>query len=141
MAKLTKGPQSLTTTIGSELKQDPPPWNTIQPQAKEFVELAKSMSQHKPPRGSDESWQKLTADYANSAVELERAVTAKDKEAATKAHAALSGSCMACHREHRGMAPGGPGGFGSPGGFGPKGGPPGGFGPKGGPPGRPQPSK
>src|SRR5438105_4217453 len=30
MGKLTKGPQSLTPTIGKELEADPPPWDKIQ---------------------------------------------------------------------------------------------------------------
>ncbi len=43
MAKLTKGPQSLTSVIGAELNQDPPPWDTLGPQAKEFAQLASTM--------------------------------------------------------------------------------------------------
>src|SRR5262249_880470 len=60
MAKLTKGPQSLTPLVGQELKRDPPPWDEIQPQTKEFVVLAKSMGKYDPPKGSKESWTKLT---------------------------------------------------------------------------------
>lgn len=129
MVKLTKGPQSLTSLIGDELKAEPPPWDTIQAQTKEYVQLAGSMAKHDPPKGSKESWAKQTSLYTESATALEKAAQSKNKEKALEVHQTITDSCMACHREHRG-GPGGPGG-GRPGGFGP----PGGGRPGGGPPG------
>jgi hypothetical protein len=135
MAKLTKGPESLTEVIGEELKSDAPPWDKLQAQTKEFTELAASMSKHEPPKGSKESWKSLTSAYSASAATLAKAVSAKDKNAAVAAHQVLATSCMACHKQHRGMGFGP--GFGPPGGFGkfgpggPKG--PGGFNPPPGP--------
>ena len=114
MAKLTRGPQSLTSVIGQELKSDSPPWDQLQSQTKEYVELASSMAKHDPPKGSKESWAKLAGEFANSAAALEKAAQAKDKDAAVAAHQSLSNSCMACHQQHRA----GPGGFGPPGGMG-----------------------
>ena len=43
MIKLAKGPNSLTPVIGNELGQDPPPWETIQAQTKEYSESASEM--------------------------------------------------------------------------------------------------
>jgi hypothetical protein len=128
MAKLTKGPESLTSIIGNELNQTPPPWEKIRPQAKEYAQLAASMSKYDPPRGEKESWKKQTSSYAQSATELETAAEAKNLDAAKAAHGAITKSCQACHQAHRG-------------GLGMMGGPPGGFrGPRGpgGPPGQPQ---
>jgi hypothetical protein len=124
MMKLA-GRNSLTPKIGQELKQDSPPWDAIQAQTKEFAELASNLGKHDPPRGSKESWTKLTSSYSESALALDQAAQAKDKAAALAAHGTLAGSCMACHREHRmgGPGRGGPGGGGPPGPFGP---PPGG---------------
>jgi hypothetical protein len=99
--------------LAKELETDPPPWDRLEPQAKEFVELAAAMGKHEPPRGSKESWAKFTSAYSDTAAALNKAVQAKDKEAAIAAHEILSTSCMACHKEHKGM-----GGFGRPGGFG-----------------------
>jgi hypothetical protein len=149
MGKLAKGPTSLTPVIGGELKQDPPPWETIQGQAKEYAVLASELGKHDPPKGSKESWAKLTSDYAGSAGDLDKAAQQMDKAAALVAHDQLSNACNACHREHRAMGPGmggPPGGFPGgprPGGFRggppPGGPPPGGFpGPGGPPPGGPQ---
>ncbi len=125
MVKLAKGPQSLTTVIGAELKSAVPPWDKLEPQSKEFVQLAGSMASHEPPKGSKESWLKLTSAYTESAVALEKAVKEKNKDTASAAHQVLAKSCMACHKAHRGK-----GGFGPPGGF-EKFGPPGKFGPGG----------
>jgi hypothetical protein len=162
MTRLAKGPDSLTPVLGKELKENPPPWETIQGQAKEYARLAADLGKYSPPKGSKESWAKSTADYAALAVDLDQAAQAKDKDAALAAHGQLSNSCNDCHREHR-MMRGGPGGFqggpqggggpprgypGGPGGGGPPrgypggpggGGPPPGYpgGPAGGPPGGP----
>lgn len=122
MSKLFKGRPSLSDQIGSELKQDSPPWDTLQPRTKEFAELARSVSKETPPRGSKESWDKLTASFGESATKLEQAVNAKDKDTAMKTHELLRQSCKACHDVHKG----GPGGFpprGGPGRFPPPGGP------------------
>jgi len=124
MGKLTKGPQSLTTVIGQELETDPLPWDKLQSQSKEFAELARTMGKYDPPKGSKESWAKMTSAYTDSAVALEKAVEAKDKDAALAAHQTLSNSCKACHNEHKGMGGFGPRGkFGGP--KGPFGAPPG----------------
>jgi len=118
MAKLTKGPQSLTSVIGDELQANPPEWDKLQSQTKEYVELASSMAKHDPPKGSKESWTKLAGEFADCAVALDKAAQAKDKDAAVAAHRSLTSSCTACHQQHRA----GLGGFGPPGGgFGPPG--------------------
>jgi Cytochrome C' len=140
MTKLAKGPNALTSVIGNELNQSPPPWETIQGQAKEYYQSASDMGKYDPPKGTKESWTKLTTAYADMAADLERAAVAKNKESAKVAHDQLKNSCNACHQQHRGM--GRPGGIG----IGPRGGPGGpppggagapGMGPRGGPGGPP----
>jgi hypothetical protein len=103
MGKVAKGPNSLTPVIGKELDLDPPPWESIQGQTKDYAQSASKLGKYDPPKGSKESWIKLTAAFAESAAELDRAAMAKDKEAAKVAHDQLRISCNACHQEHRGM--------------------------------------
>lgn len=132
MGKLTKGPKALTPVLGEELKAEKPAWDLIQPQAKEFAQMAALMGQNDPPKGSRDSWMKLTSAYAESATALDKAAQAKDKDAALEAHGVLANSCKGCHGPHKAMGPGmggpggmrGPGGFGGPGGRPPGGGPP-----------------
>jgi hypothetical protein len=126
-------PGALTDVIGKELQQAPTPWEAIQEQAKDYSHSAGELGKFNPPRGDKESWTKLTAMFAETAAELEKAATAKDKDAASTAHDQLKNSCNECHKDHRRMGRGGPGGFGPPGG--PGGPPPGGPGGAGGPPG------
>ncbi len=133
MVKLNKGPSSLGILLDTELKAEKPAWETIQPQTKEYAQLAGDMVKHDPARGSKESWAKLATAYAESATELDKAAQAKDKDATRDAHTELSNSCMACHRQHRGGGPG-MGGMGRPGGGPPGGGPRGGGRSKLGPP-------
>ncbi len=133
MTKLAKGKQSINGQIGEALKANPTPWDTIQPQAKEYAQMASKLGEFPPPKGEPASWKKMADAFAHSASELQQASDTKNLEAANKAFTALSGSCKSCHDAHRG-GPGGPGM--RPGGF-PGGPPPGGF--PGGPPGGPPP--
>ncbi len=143
MVKIGRGPGSLSSQLNQELKQTPPPWDAIAPQAHEVATLAASIVKEEPKRGDKESWERLSAGFVATADELDKAAQAKDQAAATKAHAKLAGGCLECHRAHRAMGPGGPGGpgrggppGGGPPGFGPPpGGPPPGGPPEGGPPG------
>ena len=115
MVKLNKGPSSLNIAIGQSLKAEKPAWDTIQPQTKEYAQLASDMAKHDPAKGSKESWTKLTGEYTELATELDKAAQAKDKAAATAAQEDLASSCMACHRQHRGGPGGGMGRLSAPG--------------------------
>jgi hypothetical protein len=119
MVKLAKGPESLAGTMEEELKSDPPLWDKLKPQAKAYVELVASVAKENPPKGSKESWAKLTSAFSNSAVALQKAIDAKDKDGAVAVQKTIAESCMACHHEHKGGKGGFPGKF--PPGFGPKG--------------------
>ncbi len=87
--------------IGKELREEPPPWDAIEPQAKEYAQIAASLGQHDPPMGSKESWARLTESFGRSAASLDRAAQARDREAALTAHKTLAKSCQGCHVEHQ----------------------------------------
>jgi len=112
----------LARSIGQALNNNPPPWESLQPQTQELAKLAASLSGNTPSKGSPESWSKLTSAFASSASELDKAVQAKDKNAALAANQQVQNSCNTCHQQHRSMrGPGGgmgmpPGGGGPPGG-------------------------
>jgi hypothetical protein len=121
MGKIGRGPNALSAQLDREVKADPPAWETIQPQTAEFARLAADLGKSDPPKGSKESWAKLTGAFSDSVAALDTAAQARDVTATRAAQAKLGTSCMECHREHRGGAgPGGfgPGGRGGPGGFG-----------------------
>jgi cytochrome c556 len=127
MSKVGKGPQSLQDSLKAAIKEAEPAWDSIQPQAKEYSQLAAEAGSLDPPRGDKDSWSKLTLAFADSAKELDQAASAKDKDKTLTALDSLGNSCQGCHRQHRMMrGPGGPSGFGPPGGFPPPPGGPGG---------------
>ncbi|MFL5243477.1 MAG: cytochrome C [Gemmataceae bacterium] len=102
MGKLTKGPNSLTTTIGKELNVDEPTWDDIKKQSKEFCTFAEALGRNKPPKGDAKSWSTLTEAYADNAKSLSEAADKMDKKAAVAAHRKLQTACMNCHKAHRG---------------------------------------
>lgn len=101
MVKIGRGPNSLSSLLEQELKADPTPWDTIQPQAAEYAKLAAEFGKHQPPRGDKDSWTNLTRAFADHASALDRAAKAKDLMAAKEAHASLGATCLGCHRDHR----------------------------------------
>jgi hypothetical protein len=98
-----RSPQALNGAIGRGLDAEPPAWDALQPQAKEYAQLATELGQNDPPRGSAESWKQLTSAYAESAAALDCAAQAKDQNAAKAAQGKLTESCKGCHQQHRGM--------------------------------------
>ncbi len=48
MVKMGKGPESLRVRMEQELDASPPPWDDLQPQAKEYARLAASLGQYTP---------------------------------------------------------------------------------------------
>ena len=109
MAKIGRGPQSLSAQIGQELNANPPPWDALQPQTKDLTQQASALEAETPTKGAKETWDKHAKDFSDLAVALDAAVQAKDQDRAKDVHGKLSQSCNACHRDHRGGRPG-PGG-------------------------------
>jgi cytochrome c556 len=109
MAKIGRGPQSLSAQIGQGLNANPPPWDALQPQTKDLTQQATALEAETPIKGAKETWDKHAKDFADLAAALDAAVQAKDQAKAKDAHGKLGQSCNDCHRDHRGGRPG-PGG-------------------------------
>jgi hypothetical protein len=103
MGKLNKGPKAMTAALKKDLGADEPDWVKIQKDAKEFAKLATAMGKNEPPKGSKESWEQLTKQYAEYGKALEEAAQKKDKTAAKLAHGKLSTPmfCKSCHSVHK----------------------------------------
>jgi hypothetical protein len=100
MEQLMKGPQSLFT-IRDALKKDPVPWEEIGKKTQMAAVAGRHLGKFKPPRGSAESWAKLTGEFATNVGELDKAVQAKDKNTTQATYTTLMGSCKACHDAHK----------------------------------------
>jgi len=101
MTKLNKGPKSLCPVLGTALKADPPKWDDIQKETKEFATLAEALVKNDPPKGEKASWEKLCKEYAITAKDMDEAAQKKDQKAAAAAQGKLAKSCMSCHDAHR----------------------------------------
>jgi cytochrome c556 len=102
MKKANDGDASLFGQVGKELMADEPNWAGIRTKTKELLSLADSLSKNTPPRGTKESWKKLTQEYATNLRALDDAAQKKNKDGADAAHQKLITSCNACHRVHKG---------------------------------------
>jgi cytochrome c556 len=101
MTRAHKGSGSVLTTLGRELKAEEPNWSDVQKQTKELVSLGGSLGKNEPPKGSAQSWERLTQQYVKNATALDQAAQDKDRAAAMAARAKIAGSCAACHKQHR----------------------------------------
>jgi len=98
MKKVNK--DGLCKAIGTSLKAKEPKWDDLADKAKELVPLAKALGKNKPPKGTDDSWTKLSGGYAKAAEDLEKAVSDKDAKAASAAFKTIS-DCKGCHSLHK----------------------------------------
>ena len=95
-----KGAEALFTKVQTAVKGKK--WDDAAEPAKELAENGSIFPKAKPPRGDDESWQKLAGKYASDTKALAEAVEKKDADAAGKAGKAIGGSCKTCHDAHKG---------------------------------------
>src|SRR5262245_51605084 len=101
MKKLNSGPNSMTTIIGKELRDDAPMWDDIKKETQEYAKFVDALGKNDPPRGEKDSWAKLSKEYVESAKALDDAAQKKDKKAALAAHTSITNACKTCHMEHR----------------------------------------
>lgn len=98
MEKVNKS--GMCKALGDGLKAKEPKWDDLAVKTKELVPLAAAMPKNKPAKGDEASWKKFAEDYAKAAVDLDKAVAAKDVKAAQEAHKVLA-NCAGCHKVHK----------------------------------------
>ena len=100
--KKVNGKNGLHKAIATDLKAANIDWDAEQKKSKEYYDLASSLGKNDPPKGDKKSWEKLTKSYADNAKSLNESCEKKDKPGANTALNKIQGSCMACHKAHRG---------------------------------------
>ena len=109
MRMFGRNPQALRSSLEANLKADAPAWDAIQTGTAELVKLSGDVAKANPPKGSKESWNKLTGGLITTAKDLDKAARAKDLAGVRTADESIGEMCNACHEQHKGG--GGPGGF------------------------------
>lgn len=87
--------------LGTALKKEDTDWAAVHKDAAQLVKLGQALGKNDPPKGTAESWEKLTKGYVKTAEALVAAAEEKDKEAAVSSQKKLQGSCMGCHKQHK----------------------------------------
>ena len=102
MQKVNKKKGGLHTDVDAALKASSVDWDAVAKKTKQYATLAEFLGKNDPPKGSKQSWAKLTKTYADDAKALNAAAEKKDKTSVTNLHKKLSGECMGCHKVHKG---------------------------------------
>jgi cytochrome c556 len=102
MAKLHKGANAPLGQVKKDLQADKPDWKEVQKLTKDFVILGAALAKNDPPKGEKGSWERLAKSYFDDSKTMDDAATKEDKAGTLAAQGKLAGSCMACHKAHRG---------------------------------------
>lgn len=102
MNKAHKGGDAILTKLGKDLAAKEPDWEDVTKLSKELASLGAALGKNKPPRGEQESWDKLTKEYQDTIKSLLAAADKKEQKDAIAAQKKLMGSCMGCHKLHKG---------------------------------------
>jgi cytochrome c556 len=95
-----KGTDAFIAKIGKEAKAGK--WDEAGEHAKALAVFGTALGKNKPPKGNEASWKKLTEQYQANTQEVLAATGKKDAAATEKALKAITGSCGACHKAHKG---------------------------------------
>lgn len=101
MKKLNGKAKGLHWKAKADLNAGTQNWEELAKLSKDYKKLAESLGKNEQPKGDKKSWEKLTKEYLNNVKKLDEAIGKKDKDAALKAHAAISKSCKTCHDAHQ----------------------------------------
>jgi cytochrome c556 len=87
--------------VGAVLKAQPVDWGRLAPLAQRFADITAEVSRNPPPKGSVESWGKLSSAFAANGRRLHDAAQMHDRNDAYEAWNDLHRSCVKCHQAHR----------------------------------------
>jgi hypothetical protein len=87
--------------VGAKLKTQPVDWGRLAPLAQRYTDITAEVSRSPPPKGSVESWGKLSSVFALNGRRLRDAVQMHDRNDAYEAWNDLHRSCGKCHEAHR----------------------------------------
>ncbi len=88
--------------IREQINRDDPNWTVLENRAEDLMRFGKQLAANTPPKGTTESWERLTAVYTSHATLLADAAHREDRETAGLHLKKLSSMCAACHKAHRG---------------------------------------
>jgi hypothetical protein len=100
MDKAHVGKQSLLSVVNKDLGKAEPNWKSDEENLTEIIRLMSMLTKQKPPRGSQEAWDKLVQDYVDGAKATRQNVKEHRLELARAALEKVRSTCEECHDNH-----------------------------------------
>ena len=100
MDKVALGKQSLLSVVNKDLQKAEPDWKSDEANLTEIIRLMGMLTGQKPPRGSQEAWDKLVRDYVAGAKAARQNVREHRLRPARAALEKARERCEECHDNH-----------------------------------------
>jgi hypothetical protein len=100
MDTMAVGKQSLLSVVNKDLRKSEPDWKSDEENLTEMIRLMSMLTKQKPPRGSQEAWDKLVQEYVDGARSARRDVKEHRLQPARAALEKLRSTCERCHDNH-----------------------------------------
>jgi hypothetical protein len=100
MDKVHVGKQSLLSVVTKDLRKAEPDWKSDEENLTEIIRLMSMLTKQKPPRGSQEAWDRLVQDYVQGAKAARQNVKEHRLQPARAALERVIPTCDECHDNH-----------------------------------------
>jgi hypothetical protein len=100
MDKVHVGKQSLLSVVNTDLRKAEPDWKSDEKNLTEIIRLMSMLTKQKPPRGSQEAWDRLVQDYVNGAKAARQNVKEHRLRPGRAALENVISTCDKCHDNH-----------------------------------------
>jgi hypothetical protein len=100
MDKVHLGKQSLLSVVNKDLRKAEPDWKSDEKNLTEIIRLMSMLTKQKPPRGSQEAWDKLVQDYVHGAKAARQNVKEHRRQPGRAALEKVISTCEECHENH-----------------------------------------
>jgi hypothetical protein len=100
MDKVHLGRQSLLSVVNKDLRKAEPDWKSDEKNLTEIIRLMSVLTKQKPPRGSQEAWDKLVQDYVHGAKAARQNVKEHRQQPGRAALEKVILTCEECHENH-----------------------------------------
>ena len=102
-AVFKKGTGKFSSVLKKQVESTPIKWQEIQETTKEIAKLGADLEKNEPEKGSKESFKKLAVKFGENTKHLHEAAESEDLAKVKAAQKTILGSCMECHKSHRGQ--------------------------------------
>jgi hypothetical protein len=100
MDKVHLGKESLLSRVSKDLRKAEPDWKSDEENFTEIIRLMSILTKQKPPRGSQEAWDKLVKNYVDGAKAARQNVKERRLQPARAALEKVRSTCEECHDNH-----------------------------------------